>query len=211
MSARVRNGLLGSMHFFFLNLSFFCCTGSYSIWNLWSSLWHLVAASWHVGFSSPTRDQTQAPSIGSPESQLLDHQGSPWFNALLTIDVISQGRNRSVLITVPKCSLLLTNLSLTLPSLSCSTCCWALHLPGPGQMAHSFSPLTQHSHLSYITLPERSPFLKHTCTSPLCFDHKPFPAEAQRSSQIPLPLSACCPTFLLYPERMVASPVLPKL
>ena len=31
----------------------------------------------HVGFSSPTRDQTQAPCIGSSESYPLDHQGSP--------------------------------------------------------------------------------------------------------------------------------------
>ena len=32
---------------------------------------------WHVGSSFLTRDQTQAPGIGSPESQPLDHQGSP--------------------------------------------------------------------------------------------------------------------------------------
>ena len=32
---------------------------------------------WHMGSSSLTRDQTQAPCTGSPESQPLDHQGSP--------------------------------------------------------------------------------------------------------------------------------------
>ena len=31
----------------------------------------------HAGFSSPTRDGTQAPCIGSMESYPLDHQGSP--------------------------------------------------------------------------------------------------------------------------------------
>ena len=33
----------------------------------------------HVGSYSPTRDLTQAPYIGSSESQPLDHQGSPSF------------------------------------------------------------------------------------------------------------------------------------
>ena len=35
----------------------------------------------HVGSSSLTRDRTQAPCIGSSESQPLDHQGSPiqWY------------------------------------------------------------------------------------------------------------------------------------
>ena len=32
---------------------------------------------WDVGFSSLTRDRTQAPCTGSTESQPLDHQGSP--------------------------------------------------------------------------------------------------------------------------------------
>ena len=31
----------------------------------------------HVGSSSPTRDQTGAPFIGSMESYPLDHEGSP--------------------------------------------------------------------------------------------------------------------------------------
>ena len=35
-------------------------------------LWHV-----HVGSCSPTRDGTQAPCIGSMESQPLDYQGSP--------------------------------------------------------------------------------------------------------------------------------------
>ena len=61
-----------------------------------SSLWHtgslfLVAAyrlpsssmrtlscGMHAGSSSPTRDQTWAPCIGSAESYSVDHQGSPW-------------------------------------------------------------------------------------------------------------------------------------
>ena len=35
----------------------------------------------HVGSSSPTRDRTRAPCIGSVESYPLAHQGSPtyWF------------------------------------------------------------------------------------------------------------------------------------
>ena len=31
----------------------------------------------HVGSTSPTRDRTRAPCIGSAESYVLDHQGSP--------------------------------------------------------------------------------------------------------------------------------------
>ena len=37
----------------------------------------------HVGSSSPTRDRTRAPCIGSTESYPLDHQGSP-LTLLLT-------------------------------------------------------------------------------------------------------------------------------
>ena len=37
----------------------------------------LLSCSMHVGSSSPTRDQTLAPCIGSMESYPLDHQGSP--------------------------------------------------------------------------------------------------------------------------------------
>ena len=44
-------------------LFLFGCTGSYF---------------WHVGSSSPTRDRSQFPCIGSVESQPLVHQGSPW-------------------------------------------------------------------------------------------------------------------------------------
>ena len=33
---------------------------------------------WHVGPSSLTRAQTQAPCIGSAESQPQDHQGRTW-------------------------------------------------------------------------------------------------------------------------------------
>ena len=38
----------------------------------------------HVGSSSLTRDQTQAPCIGSAESYPLDHQGSPKTDAFET-------------------------------------------------------------------------------------------------------------------------------
>ena len=38
-----------------------------------------LSCSRHVGSSSPTRDQTQAPCIGSAESYPLDHQGIPSF------------------------------------------------------------------------------------------------------------------------------------
>ena len=36
----------------------------------------------YVGYSSPTRDQTWAPCIGSMESEPLDHQGSPQIQLL---------------------------------------------------------------------------------------------------------------------------------
>ena len=38
---------------------------------------------WQVGSSSLTRDRTQAPCLGSRESQLLDHQESPWMESLI--------------------------------------------------------------------------------------------------------------------------------
>ena len=37
-----------------------------------------LSCSMHAGYSSPTRDQTRAPCIGSTESYPLDHQGSPY-------------------------------------------------------------------------------------------------------------------------------------
>ena len=37
----------------------------------------------HAGSSSPTRDQTQAPSIGRAESYPLDHQGSPYSDSFI--------------------------------------------------------------------------------------------------------------------------------
>ena len=37
----------------------------------------IFSCSMHVGSSSPTRDRTQAPCIGSAGSYPLDHQGSP--------------------------------------------------------------------------------------------------------------------------------------
>ena len=40
------------------------------------SMWTL-SCGMHVGSSSLTRDQTQAPCIGSVESYPLDHQGNP--------------------------------------------------------------------------------------------------------------------------------------
>ena len=45
---------------------------------------HVNSWLWRVGSSSLTRDRTQAPCIGTAESQPLDHQGSPYtehFNA----------------------------------------------------------------------------------------------------------------------------------
>ena len=36
-----------------------------------------ISCGMHVGSSSPTRDRTQAPCIGSVESYPQDHQGSP--------------------------------------------------------------------------------------------------------------------------------------
>ena len=49
------------------------------------SMWDLQLR--HVGSSSLTRDQTWAPCIGSTESQLLDHQGSP--SLILIIKILS--------------------------------------------------------------------------------------------------------------------------
>ena len=55
---------------------------SYDTWGLHCSLQTLtcsmqtLSCGMHVGFSSPTRDWTQAPCIGSMESYPLDHQGS---------------------------------------------------------------------------------------------------------------------------------------
>ena len=42
----------------------------------------LLSCIMYVGSSSPTRDQTQAPCIGSTESYPLDHQGSPYIYLL---------------------------------------------------------------------------------------------------------------------------------
>ena len=35
----------------------------------------MLRSTWHL--SSPTQDRTQAPCIGCPESEPLDHQGAP--------------------------------------------------------------------------------------------------------------------------------------
>ncbi|XP_061031157.1 DNA repair protein RAD51 homolog 3 isoform X2 [Eubalaena glacialis] len=43
------------------------------------------SCSMHAGSSSPTRDRTQTPCIGSTESYPLDHQGSPFDCSLLVI------------------------------------------------------------------------------------------------------------------------------
>ena len=49
------------------------------MWDLFScSMWTLSL--WHVGSGFLTKDQTQAPCTGSKESQLLDHQRSPFNN-----------------------------------------------------------------------------------------------------------------------------------
>ena len=48
--------------------------------GMWAPICGMRALScgMHVGSSSPTRDRTQAPRIGSAESPPLGHQGSPW-------------------------------------------------------------------------------------------------------------------------------------
>ena len=43
----------------------------------------LLSCGMHAGSSSLTRDQTQAPCIGSGESYPLDHQGSPQLGGFL--------------------------------------------------------------------------------------------------------------------------------
>ena len=45
----------------------------------WLQLQHANSRLQHVRSSSPTRDRTQVPCIGSSESQPSDHQGSPDF------------------------------------------------------------------------------------------------------------------------------------
>ena len=45
---------------------------------MYLAVWGLQSSLWHAGSSSLTRDKTQAPCIGSTESQPLDHQQSPW-------------------------------------------------------------------------------------------------------------------------------------
>ena len=43
-----------------------------------------LSCSMHAGSSSPTRDRTQAPCIGSAVSYPLDHQGSPLLGFLIS-------------------------------------------------------------------------------------------------------------------------------
>ena len=45
-----------------------------STWDHW--FWHASSQLWHVGFSSLTKNQTQAPCIGSMESYPLEDHGS---------------------------------------------------------------------------------------------------------------------------------------
>ena len=63
--------------FFFLTFIYFII---YLFGCVGSQLWHVgLFQLQHVESSSLTRDQTRAPSIGSAESQPLDHQGSPLY------------------------------------------------------------------------------------------------------------------------------------
>ena len=62
--------------------------------DLQSSLWHERSffffssfQLWHVGSSSLSRDQVQAPCIGSPESQPLNLQGSPRKQNILFTEI----------------------------------------------------------------------------------------------------------------------------
>ena len=58
----------------------------------------LLSCGMHVGSSSPTRDRTQAPCIGSAESHPLRHKGSPsgWFQRELCCEVDSLNWNTSM-------------------------------------------------------------------------------------------------------------------
>ena len=47
----------------------------------------------HAGSSSPTRDPTRAPCIGSAESYPLDHQGSPFTFNYLNGPIFSPGKH----------------------------------------------------------------------------------------------------------------------
>ena len=47
------------------------------MWDIFSCGMWTPSCGMHAGSSSPTRDWIRAPCIGSAESYLLDHQGSP--------------------------------------------------------------------------------------------------------------------------------------
>ena len=60
----------------------------------------------HVGSSSPTRDRTQAPCIGSVESSALCHQGSPTLHdSCLNQSLLRWLQNDDLLaVTIPPCT-----------------------------------------------------------------------------------------------------------
>ena len=65
--------------------SLLLCAGSFSCGMQAHScdMWTL-SCSMHLGSSSPTRDQTWGPCVGSGESYPLDHQGGPYCLSLMS-------------------------------------------------------------------------------------------------------------------------------
>ena len=73
------------------------------MWLVGFSLWHvdffnvacrpLVVA---LGSSSPTRGRTPGPCIGSTESYLLDHQGSPKECCFVLVTITKKVINRVI-------------------------------------------------------------------------------------------------------------------
>ena len=54
-----------------------------------------------MGSSSLTRDQSQAPCIGGPESQPLDHQGSPCCLSYVALN-LKEKKNAQAVFEAPE-------------------------------------------------------------------------------------------------------------
>ena len=85
MNQRVEGNLQRLLFIFYLFILFWLCRvlvvarGIFSCGtqDLLVAACGLLSCGMHVGSSSPTRDRTQAPCIGSAESYPPDNQGSP--------------------------------------------------------------------------------------------------------------------------------------
>ena len=71
-----------SLFIYFLNIYLFILAVpglSCNMWDLLIAACRLLSCGMRAVSSSPTRDRTQDPCIGSVESYPLNHQGSPVF------------------------------------------------------------------------------------------------------------------------------------